>query len=117
MAGRISDVSESSQADSQDVLEFEQPIHELLLREQLARQPPGTCLNRQPQLNADPVRLAGRCRGELQAPPLDSVRTVCLINQYFDCRPVPKRQLQLVITADTYTSEEPFEKKIRILPP
>ena len=69
VAGRISDVSESSQADSQDVLEYEQPIHELLLREQLARQPPGTCLNRQLQLNADPDRLAGRRRSELQAPP------------------------------------------------
>ena len=73
VAGRISDVSESSQAESQDVLEYEQPIHELLLREQLAKQPIGTCLNRQPRLNADPVRLAGRCRSELQAPPLDSV--------------------------------------------
>ena len=30
VACRISDVSESSQADSQDVLEYEQPIHELL---------------------------------------------------------------------------------------
>ena len=51
-AGRISDVSESSQADPQGVLEYEQPIHELLLRKQLARQPLGTRLNRQPQLNA-----------------------------------------------------------------
>ena len=52
VAGRISDVSESSQADPQDVLEYEQLIHELLLREQLARQPLGTCRDRQPQLNA-----------------------------------------------------------------
>ena len=69
MAGRISDFLESFQADFQDVLEYEQPIHEFLLREQLARQLPGTCLNRQPQLNADPDRLAGRRRSELQAPP------------------------------------------------
>ena len=51
VAGRISDVSESSQVDPLDVLEYEQPIHNLLLCEQLARQPLGTCLGRQPQLN------------------------------------------------------------------
>ena len=53
----------------------------------------------QPQLNSDRVRLAGRCRSELQAPPFDSVLTVCLINQHLDCRPVPNRQLQLVEVA------------------
>ena len=45
VAGRISDVSESSWVDPLDVFEYEQPIHHLLLCEQLARQP-------QPQLNA-----------------------------------------------------------------
>ena len=53
VAGRISDVSESSQVDPPDVLEYEQPIHDLLLCEQLARQPLGTCLDRQPQFNAN----------------------------------------------------------------
>ena len=38
----------------------------------------------------DPNRLTGRCRSELQAPPLDSVLTVCLIDQYLDRRPVPQ---------------------------
>ena len=52
VAGRISDVSESSQADPQFVLEYEQRIHELLLCGQLAGQPLGTCLDLQPQLNA-----------------------------------------------------------------
>ena len=52
VADRISDVPESSQDDPQDVLEYEQPIHELFLREHLARQPLGTCLICQPQLNA-----------------------------------------------------------------
>ena len=46
VAGRISDVSESSQADPQDVLGHEQPIHDLLLRELLAKQQLGTCLDR-----------------------------------------------------------------------
>ena len=44
VTGRISDVSESFQADSQDVLEYEQPIHELLLREQLADNRPAHVL-------------------------------------------------------------------------
>ena len=52
VAGRTSDVSESSQADPQEVFEYEQPIHELLFREQLAKQLLGTCLDRQPQLVA-----------------------------------------------------------------
>ena len=52
VTGRISDVSGSSHSDPQEVLEYEQPIHDLLLLEQLARQPLGTCLDRQPQLNA-----------------------------------------------------------------
>ena len=47
---------------------------------QLARQPIGTCLDH-------------------QAPPLDSVLTVCLIDQYLDRRPVPRRHLQLVEVA------------------
>ena len=87
----------------------------------------------------DPNRLAGRCRSELQAPPLDSVLTVCLIDQYLDRRPVPRRQLQLVevaasliaakfgevcpsevqvfvyITVHTYTRDELIEMEIWIL--
>ena len=52
VAGRRSDVSGSSQTDSQEVLVYKQPIHDLQLHEQLAWQPLGTCLDRQPQLNA-----------------------------------------------------------------
>ena len=47
----------------------------------------------------DPNRLAGRCRSKLQGPHLDSVLTVCLIDQYLDRRPVPRRHLQLVEVA------------------
>ena len=52
VAGKISHVSESSQAGPQDLLGNEQPIHDLLLHEQLAMQRLGTCLDRNPQFNA-----------------------------------------------------------------
>ena len=54
----------------------------------------------QPQLNAKMrailVVWLVNFRSELQVPPLDSVMTLCLIDQYLDRRPVPRRQLQLV---------------------
>lgn len=143
VAGRISDVSESSQADPQDVLEYEQPIHELLLREQLARQPLGTCLDRQPQLNAKMRAILIDWLVDVAANyklrPLTLFLTVRLIDQYLDRRPVPRRQLQLVgvaamliaakfeeicppevqdfvyITADAYTRDELIEMEIRML--
>ena len=86
----------------------------------------------------DPNRLPGRCRSELQAAPLDSVLTVCLIDQHLDRCPVPRRQLQLVevaasliaakfeeicpsdvqvfvyITSDAYTRDELTALELRI---
>ena len=85
----------------------------------------------------DPNRLAGRCRSE-QAPPLDSVLTVYLIDQFLDRRPVPRRHLQLVevaanliaakfeeipsevqvfvyIKADAHTRDELIEMEVWIL--
>ena len=99
VAGRISDVSESSQVDPQDVVEYEQPIHELLLREQLARQPLGTCLDRQPQLNAKMIDWLVDVAANYKLRSLTLFQTVCLIDQYLDRRPVPRRQWQLVVVA------------------
>ena len=133
VAGRISDVSQSSQSDPQDVLEYAQPIHELLFREQLARQLLGTCLDRQPQLIA-----------KMRAILIDWLVDVAAHYKlrpltHLDRRPVPRRQLQLVgvaamliaakfeeicppevqdfvyITANVYTRDELIEMEIRML--
>eukprot|EP00450_Noctiluca_scintillans_P010478 CAMPEP_0194505174 /NCGR_PEP_ID=MMETSP0253-20130528/31193_1 /TAXON_ID=2966 /ORGANISM="Noctiluca scintillans" /LENGTH=509 /DNA_ID=CAMNT_0039347673 /DNA_START=56 /DNA_END=1585 /DNA_ORIENTATION=- len=140
---RGSDFQGGSYNDPQEVLEYEQPIHQLLLREQLSRQPFGTCLDRQPQLNAKMRAILIDWLVDVAANyklrTLTLFLTVRLIDQYLDRRPVPRKQLQLVgvsamliaakfeeicppalqdfvyITADAYTSDDLIEMEIRIL--
>lgn len=140
---RESDFQHSSHNNPQEVLEYEQPIHQLLLREQLSRQPFGTCLDRQPQLNAKMRAILIDWLVDVAANyklrTLTLFLTVRLIDQYLDRRPVPRKQLQLVgvsamliaakfeeicpptlqdfvyITADAYTSDDLIEMEVRIL--
>jgi len=133
----------SSVNDPQHVFEYAQQIHDLLLHEQHAQHPRGTCLERQTELNAQMRGILVDWLVDVAVNYKLGSRTlflaVRLLDQYLELRLVSRKHLQLLgitamlvaskfeeilppsvqdfvyITADAYTKDELIRMEIELL--